>query len=1034
MKQEITNTFSEGLVGDLNPLTTPSNVLTDCLNGTFITYNGNEFVLQNDMGNSKVDTARLPVGYIPVGMKEHGGIIYVASHNPQTKKSQIGSFPSPQQLFNGTDLNIAEVNFDFSTLVNGSPIPYIENEYYRIKLFADISSGEARVFHPGDKFIIKTGQIPPEIKEAYNNEVIKFALGVVTSSGNIEYIEDDKLRIYDKSNGFWIFCTNDKQVEDILIDPSLIQIFNAKTSGELVLIIELKTIKAFNLLRKYSFSGSEKIVTLEGEMVSDISILNGNTTSNSNVGLKSDYGEQVVDQIVLNSKNSSGGKSQYAVSPVSIYGVLKRLKKTGIIDFDNIRPNQEISDEWRYYITNDYIKIGWSYDYFNTNSDQYLTKIRFTFIDFSTNLQDLSKTDIDNKSSYYVDLIKDYYNGSFEEVFSFDDNLKKNYIYIVRIDRFINNNGIEEKKSDPFYRLLYTGTYFNDYYSTELNYNNLQKKTESLPFETSLNINIKNPSSYSYKIKTNNDSTFTEKAPNVNDFRIISQNEITSTDQLKYVVKKQGTYNINLNINSNFTYKNKFSGIISNPRILQDTINSKINLTISELDNSDQSFNVSSALIDDVDMQLTSTPSNFTGTGNSRNATITLDRIIISKAGNVRNDSYHLNALYPIYYKDIDSSTENRLLGFKYINGGILGIAGKEDCLRYNSIYYKPGSYTLGTNPGLGDDKDLLNCNINMGNPTINLLWGYKGQEASLSYANHNRRSPSQLNNWPYGEEKNEVDRTDNFMLVCWKTEKDNMKVINLGSRRTETTNIGNTNIIRADLMVKCYLSQMLTVQSKTINGYLVGADANNYVYYKPFNTKAKIVSTFPNYETNVNFNLNGKDIQDQMNKWKSLVGINDILPSFKISLNNLNTFKEIELGSEINIESDFSILNCYTNAYSYKEQQLTTDYDPNKIYLGIPTGVADNNGIMTLEKDINGLYKSRVDDDYIYNWYNQKSQMDNDINTMFVLRDTEQGYKEIVAKESGISTTTGRWLEGKNSSAPDILIGINFGASKLFE
>jgi len=50
MKQEATNTFGEGIIMDLNPLTTPNNVLTSALNATMITYNGNEFVLQNDMG------------------------------------------------------------------------------------------------------------------------------------------------------------------------------------------------------------------------------------------------------------------------------------------------------------------------------------------------------------------------------------------------------------------------------------------------------------------------------------------------------------------------------------------------------------------------------------------------------------------------------------------------------------------------------------------------------------------------------------------------------------------------------------------------------------------------------------------------------------------------------------------------------------------------------------------------------------------------------------------------------------------------
>ena len=37
MNKEAVNTFQEGLNYDLNPITTPNNVLTDCVNGTFIT-------------------------------------------------------------------------------------------------------------------------------------------------------------------------------------------------------------------------------------------------------------------------------------------------------------------------------------------------------------------------------------------------------------------------------------------------------------------------------------------------------------------------------------------------------------------------------------------------------------------------------------------------------------------------------------------------------------------------------------------------------------------------------------------------------------------------------------------------------------------------------------------------------------------------------------------------------------------------------------------------------------------------------------
>ena len=81
MEQTI-NTFSQGLNTDLNPLVTPNDVMTNCLNGTLVTYNGNEMVLQNDMGNGRVETAALWDGYVPIGMKEHGGIIYVASYKP----------------------------------------------------------------------------------------------------------------------------------------------------------------------------------------------------------------------------------------------------------------------------------------------------------------------------------------------------------------------------------------------------------------------------------------------------------------------------------------------------------------------------------------------------------------------------------------------------------------------------------------------------------------------------------------------------------------------------------------------------------------------------------------------------------------------------------------------------------------------------------------------------------------------------------------------------------------------------------------
>ncbi len=114
MKKETVNVFDGGLNKDLNPLVTPNNVLTDNLNGTFLTFNGDELSLQNDAGNTKIaeeggevgkDFVRLSDGFSPIGMKEYGGILYIVSGKKgyndlgqrvkELDEIEFGSYPSP---------------------------------------------------------------------------------------------------------------------------------------------------------------------------------------------------------------------------------------------------------------------------------------------------------------------------------------------------------------------------------------------------------------------------------------------------------------------------------------------------------------------------------------------------------------------------------------------------------------------------------------------------------------------------------------------------------------------------------------------------------------------------------------------------------------------------------------------------------------------------------------------------------------------------------------------------------------------------
>lgn len=120
MKKEVTNEFKDGLNLDLNPIVTPNTVLTDNLNGTFITYNGNEFCLQNDRGN--IFKTELTSGFVPIGIKEHNGVLYIVSVNEFV--TEIGTFPGIE------DWNIKEgvLDSNYHPLHNLS----IESEVYVI--------------------------------------------------------------------------------------------------------------------------------------------------------------------------------------------------------------------------------------------------------------------------------------------------------------------------------------------------------------------------------------------------------------------------------------------------------------------------------------------------------------------------------------------------------------------------------------------------------------------------------------------------------------------------------------------------------------------------------------------------------------------------------------------------------------------------------------------------------------------------------------------------------------------------------------
>lgn len=202
--EQAVNSFDGGMVLDYNPLQTSNEVLTKALNATLVTMNGNERVLQNDWGNARVESAFLPAGYVPVGVKEHGGIIYVASHNPLTNRSQIGSFPSPER-------NLGDISTDDN-------ITFGDNDTNKDILYEAELLFDGTVIHPGDKFSLtfNNKSIPNSeyisnwdnviddgsTHKAYSpqNSIFTYKLFIEDSGNNLIDITD-KLKRYKEESG-----------------------------------------------------------------------------------------------------------------------------------------------------------------------------------------------------------------------------------------------------------------------------------------------------------------------------------------------------------------------------------------------------------------------------------------------------------------------------------------------------------------------------------------------------------------------------------------------------------------------------------------------------------------------------------------------------------------------------------------------------------------------------------------------------------------------------------------------------------------
>ena len=225
LRQTQTNTFSDGMNMDLHPLTTPSTILTDCVNGTMITYNDNEFVLQNARGNSEIEHSELTEGYIPLAMEEHGGIIYIVSRNSEGNV-KIGTFPSP-----GNTISI-DKDSTMDSIINEINAKVVKNEdIYMSKINTNLmyyfNNDEYSVCAP-DRYKYKSPKL---------HDFLKLSHYLIDKNGTKEYIElvetqnDEYTTFPNKYEALLAYQLNPVEINDFkIIDTTIVNSFGKSLS------------------------------------------------------------------------------------------------------------------------------------------------------------------------------------------------------------------------------------------------------------------------------------------------------------------------------------------------------------------------------------------------------------------------------------------------------------------------------------------------------------------------------------------------------------------------------------------------------------------------------------------------------------------------------------------------------------------------------------------------------------------------------------------------------------------------------------
>lgn len=614
------NTFNQGLKMDLNPLTTPNNILTDAVNATIITYNGNEFVLQNDMGNAKVDTARLHPGFIPMGMKEWGGIIYVASLNPITGDCQFGSFPSPQENFNPSDFpGLTPVEVQTSEFV----LETNTTTETSTKFIGKLSIPELFQLAPGDLYVVTFDIHDPRgdpddpknidtldkmndwISSDRNNRKLFFLqFYKITSNNNLIPLNINKVNVIenedDISEDYKYFAENSKATLVVSLQFEQLDRFNATVVDTSLNVNVDKTVA----IQASGFSDS--LADFQGiklevlsPSTSTVYIDKATSTDSSNATI---------------SGLSAGDNFQCSITPYCDYCLFPKLRQDFKLTIGKyFSAGSGVNDIFQYYVDSVNKTVQVNFDFkFQGNSNSGL----FLYIEAYDPWSNYSVVKTVDSPTYYgvntvtFDLVDEPLIDQFDgttvggtnplklitntdttyrktllnstSLIRTDDSLRKNSFYIIRIsgvDKSIVSGSIVYTHYD-FYKGLYTNDMFNDVFTSQAglastdpsyisDFNSLDFDISTIHYNT--NIELTNSTNISPVETLSRSDLMTD-----GNYYVISPTTLDTTVGYKYTqtFENKGLYNVSMTLDGT-------------ERIFGDFKNNLVSLTPPTLQNSD---------------------------------------------------------------------------------------------------------------------------------------------------------------------------------------------------------------------------------------------------------------------------------------------------------------------------------------------------------------------------------------------------------------------------------------------------------------